>query len=114
VYLGQVITNHRSPTEMRGPLGIAEASGDAARGGLLPLLVFIANISVAVGLMNLLPIPLLDGGHLAMYAVEAVRRKPMTEKAQSRLMWVGFSILMGLVGYTFFLDIPRLVQRIFS
>lgn len=114
VYLGQVITNHRSPTEMRGPLGIAEASGDAARGGLLPLLVFIANISVAVGLMNLLPIPLLDGGHLAMYAVEAVRRKPMTEKAQSRLMWVGFSVLMGLVGYTFFLDIPRLVQRIFS
>ncbi len=113
-YLWQVLTQHRPAKEMRGPLGIAEASGDAMRGGFLSLIVFIANISVAIGLMNLLPIPLLDGGHLTLYAIEAVCRRPLTEKLQNALMWVGFSILMGIVGYTFFLDIPRLVQRIFG
>ena len=113
-YLGQVLSGKRSPKEMRGPLGIAEASGDAFQGGLVVLLVFIANISVAVGLMNLLPVPLLDGGHLALYLIEAIRRKPLTEKFQNALMWVGFSILIGLVGYTFFLDIPRIAERIFE
>jgi len=111
-YLGQVLFHHRTPREMRGPLGIAEASGDAFEGGPFTLLIFIANISIAVGFMNLLPIPLLDGGHLALYLLEAIRRKPLTEKVQNTVMWVGFSILMGLVGYTFFLDIPRIIQRI--
>jgi len=111
-YLKQVLLNHRSPKEMRGPLGIAEASGDAFEGGPLILLIFIANISVAVGLMNLLPIPILDGGHLALYLIEAVRRKPLSEKVQNAIMWMGFSILMGLVCYTFVLDIPRIIKRI--
>ncbi|MBR6412216.1 MAG: site-2 protease family protein [Alphaproteobacteria bacterium] len=111
MYLGQVLFHHRAPREMRGPLGIAEASGDAFQGGPLALLLFIAQISIAVGFMNFLPIPLLDGGHLALYLLEAIRRKPLTEKVQNAAMWVGFSILMGLVGYTFILDIPRIIQR---
>ena len=111
-YLGQVLFHQRPPKEMRGPIGIAQAAGDAFQGGFTVLMVFIANISVAVGFMNLLPIPLLDGGHLALYLLEAIRRKPLTEKVQNALMWMGFSILMGLVGYTFFLDIPRVIQRI--
>ena len=111
-YLGQIIIHGRPPREMRGPLGIAEASGDAFLEGPLVLLIFIANISIAVGLMNLLPIPLLDGGHLALYLLEAIRGKALSESAQTKIMWVGFSILMGLVGYTFFLDIPRIIQRI--
>jgi len=111
IYLGQILVQHRAPREMRGPLGIAEASGDAFQNGILSLLVFIAQISIAVGFMNLLPIPLLDGGHLALYLLEAVRRKPLTEKVQNAAMWIGFSILMGLVGYTFILDIPRIIQR---
>lgn len=113
-YLGQVLFHHRPPKDMRGPLGIAEAAGDAFQGGLVILLIFVANISVAVGLMNILPIPVLDGGHLAFYLLEAIRRKPLTEKIQNAALWVGFSILMGLVGYTFFLDIPRIIQRIFE
>ena len=113
-YLGQVLFNGRPPKEMRGPLGIAEASGDAFEGGFYSLLIFIGSISVAVGLMNLLPIPLLDGGHLALYLLEAIRRKPLTEKVQNAVMWMGFSILIGLVGYTFFLDIPRIIKRIFE
>ena len=111
VYLWQVMIEHRPPREMRGPLGIAEASGDAFQNGITSLLVFIAQISIAVGFMNLLPIPLLDGGHLAMYLLEAIRRKPLTERVQNAVMWIGFSILMGLVGYTFILDIPRIIKR---
>ena len=111
VYLWQVLVQHRQPREMRGPLGIAEASGDAFQNGILSLLIFIAQISIAVGFMNLLPIPLLDGGHLMLYLIEAIRRKPLTEKVQNAVMWVGFSMLMGLVGYTFILDIPRIIQR---
>lgn len=112
IYLGQVLIQHRPPKEMRGPLGIAEASGDAFQNGIISLIIFVAQISIAVGFMNLLPIPLLDGGHLALYLLEAIRRKPLTEKVQNTAMWVGFSILMGLVGYTFILDIPRIIQRI--
>ena len=114
IYLGQIIRHGRLPKEMRGPLGIAEASGDALLSGILPLIVFIANISLAVGLMNLLPIPLLDGGHLFLYGIEAIIRRPLPTILQNGLMWFGFIVLMGLVGYTFFLDIPRLVQRIFG
>lgn len=111
-YLGQVITRERSGKDMRGPIGIAEASGDALRGGWLSLMVFIAQISVAIGFMNLLPIPLLDGGHLFFYAIEAVRRKPMSDKAQNGFLWVGLGFLMMLLAYTLFLDIPRIWMRI--
>lgn len=111
-YLGQVITRERSGKDMRGPIGIAEASGDALRGGWLSLIVFIAQISVAIGFMNLLPIPLLDGGHLFFYAIEAVRRKPLPDKAQNVFLWMGLSFLMALLAYTLFLDIPRIWMRI--
>lgn len=112
VYLGQVLTAKRAPKDMRGPLGIAEASGDALAGGFISLLAFVAQISVAIGLMNLLPIPLLDGGHLFLYFFEAIRRKPLTEKMQTALMWAGFGILMMVFAYTMFLDIPRIIQRV--
>lgn len=111
-YLKQVIMRERSGKDMRGPIGIAEASGDALRGGLLSLIVFIAQISVAIGFMNLLPIPLLDGGHLFFYAIEAVRRKPLPDKAQNVFLWAGLSFLMALLAYTLFLDIPRVWMRI--
>ena len=112
VYLGQVLTGKRVPKDMRGPLGIAEASGDALLGGFISLVAFIAQISIAIGLMNLLPIPLLDGGHLFFYAIEAIRRKPLTEKMQTAIMWAGFSILITIFAYTMLLDIPRIIQRV--
>lgn len=112
VYLKQVLFESRSPKDMRGPLGIAEMSGDAVKGGMLSLLMFIVQISVAVGFMNLLPIPVLDGGHLAFYAVEMVRGKPLPEKTQNAFLVAGLSILLLLVAYTMFLDVPRIIQRI--
>lgn len=113
-YLGQIITGHRVPRDLRGPLGIAEASGDALMGGWIVLISFIANVSIAIGLMNLLPIPVLDGGHLAFYAIEAVRRKPLSEKAQNRLIRIGLGLLILIFVYSLFLDVPRIFQRIFQ
>ncbi len=113
-YLGQIITGSRAPKDLRGPLGIAEASGDALRGGWIVLLSFIAHISIALGLMNLLPIPVLDGGHLAFYGIEAIIRRPLSEKMQNVLIWTGFSLLMLIFAYSLFLDVPRIFQRIFE
>jgi len=112
VYLGQILSAKRAPKDMRGPLGIAEASGDALRSGALALLAFLAQISIAVGFMNLLPIPMLDGGHLFLYGIEAVRRKPLAAKMQTAIMWAGFSVLMLIFAYTMILDVPRIIQRI--
>ncbi len=114
IYLGQILFQNRSPKDMRGPLGIAEMSGDAVRGGWLSLLMFIVQISVAVGFMNLLPIPVLDGGHLAFYAVEAVRGKPLPDRAQNAFLVAGLSVLLMLLAYTMILDVPRIMQRIFG
>ncbi|MBE6446294.1 MAG: RIP metalloprotease [Alphaproteobacteria bacterium] len=113
-YLGQIITGARVPRDLRGPLGIAEASGDALMGGWIVLIGFIANVSIAIGLMNLLPIPVLDGGHLMLYAVEAVRRKPLSEKIQNRLVYTGLSFLLVIFAYSMFLDVPRIIKRIFE
>lgn len=109
-YLGQVLFENRSPKDMRGPIGIAEMSGDAIKGGWLSLVMFIVQISVAVGFMNLLPIPVLDGGHLAFYAVEAVRGKPLPERAQNAFLMAGLSILLMLLAYTMFIDIQRMFE----
>ncbi|MBR5130526.1 MAG: RIP metalloprotease RseP [Alphaproteobacteria bacterium] len=113
-YLGQILLGKRDADGMRGPLGIAEMSGDAFKGGLEVLILFIANISVAIGFMNLLPIPLLDGGHLFFYAIEAIIRRPLSERIQNALLWIGVSLLVTLLMYTMFLDIPRIFERIFG
>ena len=112
IYLGQILFSSREADGMRGPLGIAEMSGDALKGGVLALISFIANISVAVGFMNLLPIPLLDGGHLFFYAIEGIIRRPLSERIQNALLWGGMVLLFGLLAFTMYLDVPRIFQRI--
>ena len=111
-YLWQVLTGHRKARDLRGPLGIAEAAGDALIGGLISLLSFIAYVSIAVGLMNLLPIPVLDGGHLFFYGLEAIFRRPIPEKVENAFVWGGFGILMLIFVYSMVLDVPRIFQRI--
>lgn len=111
IYLKQVLFEHRSAKEMRGPIGIAEASGDAIRGGFITFLMFIVQISIAIGFMNLLPIPVVDGGHLFFYAFEAVFRRPLPGKVQNALLSAGVGFLLLLVFYTIYLDVPRIMQR---
>ena len=78
------------------------------------LTLFIIQISIAVGFMNLLPIPVLDGGHLALYLIEAIIGRPLSDKAQANLLRIGVGILLLLMVWTVFLDVPRIWQRIFS
>ncbi|WP_026986236.1 RIP metalloprotease RseP [Fodinicurvata fenggangensis] len=91
--LGQIITGSRSTDELGGPVRIAEMSGYVADTGMVSVLWFMAVLSINLGLINLFPVPMLDGGHLLFYAFEAVRGRPLGERAQE----IGFRIGLGLV-----------------
>lgn len=92
--LSQVITGKRSIKELGGPLKIAQISGEQFNLGLEEFIHFIALISINLGFINLLPIPMLDGGHLMLYAIEAVRRKPANPKIQEWAFRSGFALVM--------------------
>ena len=113
VYLGQMIRGKRSADGMRGPLGIAEASGDAFNMGFANFMLFLAHISVALGLFNLFPVPLLDGGHLVIYIVQCIRGgKELSEKAEMILAYTGFAVLIVLLSFAMWNDIYRLFNRV--
>ncbi|ESW62223.1 MAG: zinc metalloprotease [Rhodobacter sp. CACIA14H1] len=95
--LWHMITGAISSCNLRGPIGIAETSGAAASAGLLSFIWFIAMLSTAVGLMNLFPVPVLDGGHLVFFAWEAVTGKPPTARALRVLMAVGLTAILTLM-----------------
>lgn len=95
--LGQIITGLRSPSELGGPLRIAQFSGEAASAGLINFAYFIALISINLGFINLLPVPMLDGGHLLFYGVEAVRRKPVDPAVQEWAFRSGLLLLLTLM-----------------
>lgn len=97
VSLGQLITAQRSVKELGGPLKIAQISGQQASLGLLSLVSFMALISINLGFINLLPIPLLDGGHLLFYAIEGVRRRPLRPEAQEWAFRAGLAALLTLM-----------------
>ena len=93
----QMISGQRGAEEIGGPLRIAQLSGEVADLGLLPLLTFIALLSVNLALINLFPIPILDGGHLVFYAAEALRGRPLTQRAQEYAFRGGFALLLTLM-----------------
>ncbi len=95
--LVQVVGGHRSASELGGPIKIAQISGQAAALGLPNLIQFMAFVSINLGFINLLPVPMLDGGHLFLYAVEAVRRRPLAAKVQEWAFLSGFAALMSLM-----------------
>jgi regulator of sigma E protease len=97
--LYHMITGAISSCNLRGPLGIAETSGAAASQGAQSFIWFIAVLSTAVGLLNLFPIPVLDGGHLVFYAYEAVAGKPPSDGALRVLMGVGLALLLSLMAF---------------
>ncbi len=95
--LKQIVTGRRAVDELGGPIKIAQFSGQSAALGLPALISFIALISINLGFINLLPIPMLDGGHLFLYALEAVRRRPLNPKVQEWAFMSGFALLMTLM-----------------
>ena len=106
--LGQIITGRRQTDELGGPIRIAEMSGDVARGGPASLLVFMAVLSVNLGLINLFPVPMLDGGHLLFYAVEGLRGRPLGPRAQEYGFRIGLVLVFSLMLFATWNDLSRL------
>jgi regulator of sigma E protease len=94
--IGEMLAGQRSARDLGGPIRIAEVSGEAASLGAAPLITLMALLSVSLGLLNLFPIPLLDGGHLVFYAAEAIRGRPLPPKAQEYGYRAGFALLATL------------------
>ena len=94
---------------MSGPISIAKYSGEAMKQGISVMIYFMALISVSLGLMNLLPIPILDGGHLMFYIIEAIRRKPLNEKVEETFNRLGFSLLLFLMIFVTIKDVFNII-----
>lgn len=105
VTLGQLFTGKRSVKELGGPLKIAQVSGQQASLGWLPFLWLMAVISINLGFINLLPIPLLDGGHLLFYMIEGARRKPLKPQTQEWAFRTGLAALLALMVFVTFNDL---------
>jgi regulator of sigma E protease len=107
--LGQIVTGTRSAKELGGLIRIGAMAGDMAQAGLVAVITFTALLSINLGLINLFPIPVLDGGHLVFYAVEAVKGSPIPEKGQEYAFRVGFTLLIGLMVFANLSDILQLI-----
>ena len=101
----QIISGRRSVKELGGPLKIAQVAGQQASLGALPFIQLVALISINLGFINLLPVPMLDGGHLLFYSIEAVRRKPVSVEAQEWAFRGGLALLVTLLLFTTFNDL---------
>jgi regulator of sigma E protease len=113
--LGQIITGERSSRDLKGPLGIAKLSGEVTQQGdsmsetLRMIIWFVALLSVNLGLVNLFPIPMLDGGHLAFYLIEGVRGRPMAERMQEYSLRVGMALVGGLMALSLVNDLRQML-----
>ena len=96
-----------SVENLSGPISIAQYAGDSARSGPSRFLEFLAIVSISLGILNLLPVPILDGGHLLYFAVEAVKGSPMSDQSQYVAQHVGLVLLVGLMGLAFYNDVVR-------
>jgi regulator of sigma E protease len=103
--LWHMATGKISPCNLQGAIGIAETSGEAASQGVQSFILFIAFLSTGVGLLNLFPIPVLDGGHLVFYAYEAVVGRPPTDRVLRVLMMIGITLVLGLMIYALSNDV---------
>ncbi len=106
--LGEIITGSRTAEELGGPLRIAQISGQVAQGGLVNLIFFMAALSVNLGLINLFPIPMLDGGHLAFYAAEAIRGRPLGRRFQEYGFRFGLILVLLLMVFATWNDLVSL------
>jgi regulator of sigma E protease len=110
-FIGGVVVGRESADQLGGPIRIAQVSGQVATDGLAALISLTALISVSIGLLNLFPIPLLDGGHLMFYAIEAVRGKPLSERALEVGFRIGLAIVVMLMIFATYNDILHLAAR---
>jgi regulator of sigma E protease len=107
-YIGGVVVGREAADQLGGPIRIAQMSGQVATMGFVALLHLAAVLSVSIGLLNLFPIPLLDGGHLLFYGIEAMRGRPLSERAQEVGFRIGLAIVLMLMIFATFNDIIHL------
>ena len=107
-YLGTIITGKGDSSQLGGPIRIAKISGQVAEFGIVPFLSMMAYISISLGLINLFPIPLLDGGHLMFYGIEKILGRPLTQKTQEGFFRIGMFLLLSLMFFATFNDLKDL------
>jgi len=107
-YVGRIVTGREPPDQLGGPITVARVAGDAASISFVALIALAAGLSVSIGFVNLLPIPLLDGGHLLFFAIEAIRRRPLGDRAQEVGFRLGFVVVLGLILFVLALDLTRI------
>ncbi|MEA3278686.1 MAG: RIP metalloprotease RseP [Pseudomonadota bacterium] len=107
--IGRMLVGKASVKNLSGPISIAETAGKTASFGLEYFIKFLAVVSISLGVLNLLPIPILDGGHLLYFAIEAVKGSPLSEQAQLQGQRIGLALLAALMTLAFYVDITRLL-----
>ena len=107
-YIGSMIRGSGDSSQLGGPIRIAKISGQVAEFGILPFISLMAYISISLGLINLFPIPMLDGGHLMFYGIEKVLGRPLSQKVQEGFFRIGMFLLLSLMFFTTFNDIKDL------
>ncbi|MDC1083029.1 RIP metalloprotease RseP [Candidatus Pelagibacter sp.] len=107
-YIGSMIKGSGDSSQLGGPIRIAKISGQVAEFGILPFISMMAYISISLGLINLFPIPMLDGGHLMFYGIEKILGRPLSQKAQEGFFRIGMVLLLSLMFFTTFNDLKDL------
>ena len=107
-YLGKIITGSGDSSQLGGPIKIAKITGQVAEYGVIPFLSIMAYISISLGMINLFPIPMLDGGHLMFYFFEKILGKPLSQKTQEGFFRIGLFLLFSLMFFVTFNDLRDL------
>ena len=106
-FIGKMLTGNMGTDNLSGPIGIAQMAGNTAQAGFIPFMYLMALLSISLGVLNLLPIPVLDGGQLTLLGIEAIRGKPLAEKTEN-LVYTGGALMVGaLMIFAIFNDISR-------
>ena len=106
-FIGKMLTGNMGTENLSGPIGIAQMAGNTAQAGFLPFMYLMALLSISLAVLNLLPIPVLDGGQLTLLAVEAIRGKPLPEKVENVIYTGGAVLVMMLMIFAVFNDVSR-------
>ena len=109
MFIERLVSGQGSGSDLAGPVAIAQMAGQRARLGLESLMSFMALLSVNLGVLNLLPIPMLDGGHLTVMAIEAVIRRDLSQRQKEVLQQIGFAFLLLLMIYVTVNDLGRVL-----
>lgn len=110
-YIGNIFVGRESASQLSGPIGISKMSGQVATLGIVAVIQLIAIISLSIGLLNLMPVPILDGGHLVFYAIEAILGRPVSPRAQEYAFRVGIMLILSLMLFTTFNDVTSLFNH---